>query len=207
MCSELPSSFLLTQAKLPYPSASPAQKEVGGLLLWALLPVPGMGGGLSQGGGGRLLAKGGDFKRWGRAQGGQLERRQGWAWRVAIWQLHMGACSPFLGTSVMQVTATDADDAIETYNGVVAYSILSQAPQEPHPQMFAVNRATGTISVIASGLDREVKAGLGRRNRPPPPPLWPTPELFSGTAGLGRALPWRTLASSALTGAFSLPSE
>uniref|UniRef100_A0A8C6XU31 Cadherin domain-containing protein n=1 Tax=Naja naja TaxID=35670 RepID=A0A8C6XU31_NAJNA len=59
------------------------------------------------------------------------------------------------GTSVMQVTATDADDAIETYNGVVAYSILSQAPQEPHPQMFAINRATGTISVIASGLDRE----------------------------------------------------
>uniref|UniRef100_A0A8C5SN93 Cadherin domain-containing protein n=1 Tax=Laticauda laticaudata TaxID=8630 RepID=A0A8C5SN93_LATLA len=59
------------------------------------------------------------------------------------------------GTSVMQVAATDADDAIETYNGVVAYSILSQAPQEPHPQMFAINRATGTISVIASGLDRE----------------------------------------------------
>ncbi|XP_063169185.1 B-cadherin-like [Candoia aspera] len=59
------------------------------------------------------------------------------------------------GTSVMQVTATDADDAIETYNGVIAYSILSQAPQEPHPQMFAINRATGTISIIASGLDRE----------------------------------------------------
>ncbi|KAM6430779.1 cadherin-3 isoform 1-T1 [Liasis olivaceus] len=59
------------------------------------------------------------------------------------------------GTSVMQVTATDADDAAETYNGVVAYSILSQAPQAPHPQMFAINRATGTISVIASGLDRE----------------------------------------------------
>ncbi|NWH70839.1 CADHK protein, partial [Piaya cayana] len=59
------------------------------------------------------------------------------------------------GTSVMQVTATDADDSVETYNGVVAYSILSQEPREPHPHMFTVNRATGTLSVIASGLDRE----------------------------------------------------
>ncbi|XP_027540693.1 B-cadherin-like isoform X2 [Neopelma chrysocephalum] len=59
------------------------------------------------------------------------------------------------GTSVMQVTATDADDAVETYNGVIAYSILSQEPREPHPQMFTVNRGTGTLSVIASGLDRE----------------------------------------------------
>ncbi|NXU16217.1 CADHK protein, partial [Pardalotus punctatus] len=59
------------------------------------------------------------------------------------------------GTSVMQVMATDADDAVETYNGVIAYSILSQEPREPHPQMFTINRATGTLSVIASGLDRE----------------------------------------------------
>ncbi|XP_070617837.1 B-cadherin-like [Erythrolamprus reginae] len=58
------------------------------------------------------------------------------------------------GMSVMQVTATDADDA-NTENALLGYSILSQAPQEPHPQMFAINRATGTISVIASGLDRE----------------------------------------------------
>ncbi|KAM7101661.1 B-cadherin isoform 3-T3 [Ciconia maguari] len=59
------------------------------------------------------------------------------------------------GTSVMQVTATDVDDAVETYNGVIAYSILSQEPREPHPHMFTINRATGTLSVIASGLDRE----------------------------------------------------
>ncbi|NXT90222.1 CADHK protein, partial [Anhinga rufa] len=59
------------------------------------------------------------------------------------------------GTSVMQVTATDADDAVETYNGVIAYSILGQEPREPHPHMFTVNRATGTLGVIASGLDRE----------------------------------------------------
>ncbi|KAM9374151.1 LOW QUALITY PROTEIN: B-cadherin-like [Phaethornis superciliosus] len=59
------------------------------------------------------------------------------------------------GTSVMQVTATDADDAVETYNGVIAYSILSQEPREPHPHMFTINRANGALSVIASGLDRE----------------------------------------------------
>ncbi|XP_025064923.1 cadherin-3 isoform X1 [Alligator sinensis] len=59
------------------------------------------------------------------------------------------------GTPVMQVNATDADDAVETYNGVIKYSILSQEPLEPHAQMFTINGATGVISVIASGLDRE----------------------------------------------------
>ncbi|XP_004371509.1 cadherin-3 [Trichechus manatus latirostris] len=59
------------------------------------------------------------------------------------------------GTSVMQVTATDEDDAISTYNGVVAYSIHSQEPKDPHELMFTIHRSTGTISVISSGLDRE----------------------------------------------------
>ncbi|XP_068847902.1 cadherin-3 [Capricornis sumatraensis] len=59
------------------------------------------------------------------------------------------------GTSVMQVTATDEDDAVNTYNGVVAYSIHSQEPKDPHDLMFTVHRSTGTISVISSGLDRE----------------------------------------------------
>ncbi|XP_064345096.1 cadherin-3 isoform X2 [Camelus dromedarius] len=59
------------------------------------------------------------------------------------------------GTSVMQVTATDEDDAITTYNGVVAYSIHGQEPKDPHDLMFTVHRSTGTISVISSGLDRE----------------------------------------------------
>ncbi|XP_006156977.1 cadherin-3 [Tupaia chinensis] len=59
------------------------------------------------------------------------------------------------GTSVMQVTATDEDDAINTYNGVVAYSIHSQEPKDPHDLMFTVHRSTGTISVVSSGLDRE----------------------------------------------------
>lgn len=59
------------------------------------------------------------------------------------------------GTSVMQVTATDEDDAVSTYNGVVAYSIHSQEPKEPHDLMFTIHKSTGTISVISSGLDRE----------------------------------------------------
>nr|KAF6318284.1 cadherin 3 [Pipistrellus kuhlii] len=58
------------------------------------------------------------------------------------------------GTSVMQVTATDEDDAVNTYNGVIAYSIHSQEPKDP-PNMFTIHRSTGTIGVIASGLDRE----------------------------------------------------
>ncbi|XP_041506349.1 cadherin-3 isoform X1 [Microtus oregoni] len=59
------------------------------------------------------------------------------------------------GMSVMQVTATDEDDAIHTYNGVVAYFIQSQEPKEPHDLMFTIHKSTGVISVLSSGLDRE----------------------------------------------------
>ncbi|XP_038168813.2 cadherin-3 [Arvicola amphibius] len=67
-------------------------------------------------------------------------------------RVHEGATP---GTSVMQVTATDEDDAIHTYNGVVAYFIHSQEPKEPHDLMFTIHKSTGAISVISSGLDRE----------------------------------------------------
>ncbi|XP_004584033.2 cadherin-1 [Ochotona princeps] len=59
------------------------------------------------------------------------------------------------GTSVMQVTATDADDDVNTYNAAIAYEILSQDPELPHQNMFMINRNTGVISVVATGLDRE----------------------------------------------------
>ncbi|XP_005308254.1 cadherin-1-like [Chrysemys picta bellii] len=59
------------------------------------------------------------------------------------------------GTSVMQVTATDADDSVNTFNGVIAYSILQQIPEQPHRGMFAINSETGVISVLGTGLDRE----------------------------------------------------
>lgn len=62
----------------------------------------------------------------------------------------------------MTVTATDADDAIDSYNGVITYSILSQEP-EPEKQMFTINNETGLISVVVSGLDREVNAGCWDR--------------------------------------------
>uniref|UniRef100_A0ACB8EBS1 Uncharacterized protein n=1 Tax=Sphaerodactylus townsendi TaxID=933632 RepID=A0ACB8EBS1_9SAUR len=59
------------------------------------------------------------------------------------------------GTTVMQVSATDKDDAVDSYNGVVSYSIVRQEPPEPHPEMFAINNETGMISVVVAGLDRE----------------------------------------------------
>ncbi|ERE79769.1 cadherin-1 [Cricetulus griseus] len=59
------------------------------------------------------------------------------------------------GTSVMQVSATDADDNENTYNAAIAYTIISQDPELPHKNMFTVNRDTGVISVVTSGLDRE----------------------------------------------------
>lgn len=67
--------------------------------------------------------------------------------------------SPFAlaGTSVMQVTATDADDDVNTYNAAIAYSILTQDPLLPSSMMFTINKDTGVISVLTTGLDREVR--------------------------------------------------
>lgn len=56
----------------------------------------------------------------------------------------------------MQVSATDADDHVNTYNAAIAYTIISQDPELPHKNMFTVNRDTGVISVVTSGLNREV---------------------------------------------------
>lgn len=61
----------------------------------------------------------------------------------------------------MQVSATDADDDINTYNAAIAYTIISQDPELPHKNMFTVNRDTGVISVLTSGLDREVRQDSG----------------------------------------------
>ncbi|XP_053127128.1 cadherin-1-like isoform X2 [Hemicordylus capensis] len=59
------------------------------------------------------------------------------------------------GAPVMHVSATDADDSVDTYNGVVTYSIVSQEPPQPNGHMFTINNATGLISVFSTGLDRE----------------------------------------------------
>uniref|UniRef100_A0AAV2M600 Cadherin-4 n=1 Tax=Knipowitschia caucasica TaxID=637954 RepID=A0AAV2M600_KNICA len=58
------------------------------------------------------------------------------------------------GSSVMQVTASDADDST-TANGMVRYRILSQNPHSPIPNMFTINSETGDIVTVAAGLDRE----------------------------------------------------
>ncbi|XP_077166746.1 cadherin-1-like isoform X5 [Paroedura picta] len=71
------------------------------------------------------------------------------------------------GTNVVQVTATDADDAVDSYNGIVSYSIISQSPPAPDPQMFTINNDTGMISLIRPGLDRETAGQEG----PPHPVL------------------------------------
>uniref|UniRef100_A0A8C6XTY7 Cadherin-1 n=1 Tax=Naja naja TaxID=35670 RepID=A0A8C6XTY7_NAJNA len=74
--------------------------------------------------------------------------------RPVFTQSVLKAAPPSPGTSVMTVTATDADDATDSYNGVITYSIVSQEP-EPEKQRFTINNETGLISVVVSGLDRE----------------------------------------------------
>uniref|UniRef100_A0A8C7QT12 Cadherin domain-containing protein n=1 Tax=Oncorhynchus mykiss TaxID=8022 RepID=A0A8C7QT12_ONCMY len=58
------------------------------------------------------------------------------------------------GDEVMQVTATDADEE-DSANSDVRYTILSQEPPLPSPNMFVINPVTGGIRVNAPGLDRE----------------------------------------------------
>lgn len=60
----------------------------------------------------------------------------------------------------MTVSATDADDAINVNNGIIAYSILSEEPKGAQT-MFTMNAEKGIISVIGTGLDREVGTLLG----------------------------------------------
>ncbi|XP_064579063.1 cadherin-1-like isoform X3 [Zonotrichia leucophrys gambelii] len=60
------------------------------------------------------------------------------------------------GTSVLRVLATDADDAVNSSNGVVSYSILSQVPDKPQPGMFTINSRSGLLSVALPGLVAEV---------------------------------------------------
>ncbi|KAM6916265.1 B-cadherin-like [Xenentodon cancila] len=59
-----------------------------------------------------------------------------------------------IGSDVIQVFATDADDPL-TDNGIIRYSILNQDPKQPKDNMFAINPVTGVIRVNAGGLDRE----------------------------------------------------
>lgn len=57
------------------------------------------------------------------------------------------------GTAVMEMTATDLDDAAVGQNAVLSYRILGSGGGA---EMFTINPSTGTITVARSGLDREL---------------------------------------------------
>ncbi|KAI2662266.1 Cadherin-1 [Labeo rohita] len=59
--------------------------------------------------------------------------------------------NPFNG----QVSETASKDDPNTYNGIVTYTIVSQVPQLPKPNMFNIDISTGTIRVQELGMDRE----------------------------------------------------
>uniref|UniRef100_A0A1A7YF91 Cadherin-1 n=2 Tax=Iconisemion striatum TaxID=60296 RepID=A0A1A7YF91_9TELE len=55
---------------------------------------------------------------------------------------------------VVQVDATDADDP-DTDNADIRYRIMSQAPELPYVDMFAINPKNGAIRINRPNLDRE----------------------------------------------------
>ncbi|KAK1797326.1 hypothetical protein P4O66_008702, partial [Electrophorus voltai] len=72
------------------------------------------------------------------------------------------------GTSVIKITATDADEP-DTPNSLVTYSIAQQIPAGP--RMFQIDPQSGLISIQQNTLDREVQENYmliiyGRDNGP-----------------------------------------
>lgn len=63
------------------------------------------------------------------------------------------------GYEFLTITATDADN-LNTDNADIRYSIVSQIPAEPHPNIFEINPVSGVIRVNADGLDREVSTQI-----------------------------------------------
>lgn len=62
------------------------------------------------------------------------------------------------GTSVMQVSAVDADDPM-TDNAALSYSVTGQEtvpPNSINKTMFGINNKTGVIYTRDVGLDRDV---------------------------------------------------
>ncbi|XP_057703544.1 cadherin-1-like isoform X2 [Corythoichthys intestinalis] len=59
-----------------------------------------------------------------------------------------------IGFEVVKANATDADQPNHDYSDL-RYTILSQDPMFPVPNLFAINEITGVIRVNAGGLDRE----------------------------------------------------
>ncbi|XP_055365580.1 neural-cadherin-like isoform X2 [Betta splendens] len=60
------------------------------------------------------------------------------------------------GTFVVEMTAVDLDDAAVGQNAILTYRITENAPTVNKADLFTIDSSTGTISVAAEGLDREV---------------------------------------------------
>lgn len=62
------------------------------------------------------------------------------------------------GTTVMTMTAIDADDPA-TDNAALRYIIIRQSPDKPSPNMFYIDAERGDIVTVISPtlLDREVR--------------------------------------------------
>lgn len=81
----------------------------------------------------------------------------------ANWLLNFCFIPILPGTSVISVSATDADDP-STENAVLSYSIIGQESVPPNAVtkvMFGINNETGTIYTRDVGLDREVDNAAG----------------------------------------------
>lgn len=60
------------------------------------------------------------------------------------------------GTFVAEMTAVDLDDAAVGQNAILTYRITENAQNTSNADLFTIDSSTGTISVAAEGLDREL---------------------------------------------------
>uniref|UniRef100_A0A3Q1BB62 Neural-cadherin-like n=1 Tax=Amphiprion ocellaris TaxID=80972 RepID=A0A3Q1BB62_AMPOC len=60
------------------------------------------------------------------------------------------------GTFVVEMTAVDLDDAAVGQNAILTYRITENAHNANSADLFTIDSSTGTISVAAEGLDREL---------------------------------------------------
>ncbi|XP_057689572.1 neural-cadherin isoform X2 [Corythoichthys intestinalis] len=60
-------------------------------------------------------------------------------------------------TSVMEMRATDLDDANEGKNAALSYSIVKNVRNEINLNLFSINATTGTIYTVLRSLDREAE--------------------------------------------------
>lgn len=75
-----------------------------------------------------------------------------------IWaQTQLSPLLSSIGTTVMRMTAFDADDPA-TDNAALRYNIVRQSPDKPSPNMFYIDAEKGDIVTVISPtlLDREV---------------------------------------------------